>query len=177
MAAVPVTNVQWAAFKPEHTYAIDEALRPVVRVSWHDAMAFCRWLNETFPWAHDVRLTTEDEWEYACRAGTETAYWSGDNEEHLARVGWYWDNSDRRLHRVGEKEANPWGLYDMHGNVREWTATAKGSYRVYRGGSWSTHAQYVRAAYCQRHAPSHRGNDLGFRLARGQAAFMPGAET
>jgi hypothetical protein len=64
-----------------------------------------------------LRLPSDAEWEYACRAGTVTRYWSGDSEEDLKRVGWYSGNSGDRLHAVGEKEANPFGLYDMHGNV------------------------------------------------------------
>jgi formylglycine-generating enzyme required for sulfatase activity len=67
------------------------------------------------------RFADEEEWEYACRAGTDTQYWSGNKEKDLEWVGWYAANSHRRTHAVGEKPANPWGLYDVHGNAREWT--------------------------------------------------------
>jgi formylglycine-generating enzyme required for sulfatase activity len=125
---VPVTEAQYAAFDPEHWVEPWEgvelkelAYHPAVRVTWYEAVSFCRWLSTTFPWAHGARLPVEEEWEYACRAGTESRYWSGDSEEDLARVGWYDANSDDRTHRVGQKPANPWGLYDVHGNVLEWT--------------------------------------------------------
>jgi formylglycine-generating enzyme required for sulfatase activity len=128
MAAVPATNAQYAAFDPAHDWfewksaSRDElAHHPVVNVTWYAATAFCRWLAAYFPGA---RLPSEEEWEYACRAGTETRYWAGDTEEDLDRVGWYDKNSGNRTHRVGEKPANPWKLYDVHGNVWEWTATA-----------------------------------------------------
>ena len=127
MAAVPVTNQQYAVCDPEHSWRNwpgvseeDLAFHPVVDVSWYAAMSFCRWLGGYLAGA---RLPIEEEWEYACRAGTETRYWSGDAEEDLARVDWYKENSGGRTHRVGEKEANPWGLYDLHGNIWEWTLT------------------------------------------------------
>lgn len=93
--------------------------RPVVHVSRNDAVAFCKWLTELL--GEIACLPTGKEWEYACRAGTQTTYWSGDTEADLDRVGWYSKNADSRTHDVGEKPANPWGLYDMHGNVYEWT--------------------------------------------------------
>ncbi len=127
MAAVPVTNAQYAAFDPEHRWyewkgvSREELARhPVVNVTWYAAVSFCRWLSTAFPGA---RLPLEEEWEFACRAGTETRYWSGDQEKDLRRVGWCHGNSGGRTHRVGQKPANPWQLYDMHGNVREWTLT------------------------------------------------------
>ncbi|MEO1087507.1 MAG: SUMF1/EgtB/PvdO family nonheme iron enzyme, partial [Acidobacteriota bacterium] len=120
MAAVPVTNSQYAAFdsgradlkRPDH---------PIVNVSWDDAMNFCRWLDEKG--FRGARLPTEEEWEYACRAGSETRYWNGDSERDLDAVGWYKMNSGGSTRAVGEKPANPWGLYDVHGNVWEWTCT------------------------------------------------------
>ena len=86
--------------------------QPVVGVSWHDAKRYCAWAG--------LRLPSEAEWEYACRAGTTTRYHSGDGETDLDRVGWYKKNAGSRLHPVGEKEPNGFGLYDMHGNVYEW---------------------------------------------------------
>ena len=125
MASIPVTNAQYRVFDPSHEpHAFDgvDAAElddhPVVNVTWYAAVMFCRWLAQRQP---GVRLATEEEWEYACRAGTTTRYWSGDSEDDLKRVGWYDGNSGHRTHRVGEKPANAWGLFDVHGNVFEWT--------------------------------------------------------
>ncbi len=128
MAMVPITVAQYRAFDPEHrsysqgTVADEELLNhPVTGVTWRQAMDFCRWLSGSFGWARGARLPTEEEWEYACRARSESRYWSGDDESDLDRVGWYNGNSGDRIHQVGGKPANPWGLYDVHGNVWEWT--------------------------------------------------------
>lgn len=128
IAAVPVTNAQYAALDPSHPWCRWDGIsedelshHPVVDVSWFAAMAFCRWLSRTLPELQGARLPVEEEWEYAARAGTQTRYWSGDTESDLACVGWYRRNSGGRTHRVGEKPSNPWNLYDVHGNVWEWT--------------------------------------------------------
>jgi len=191
MAAVPVTNAQYAAFDLKHEWeqwegVSEEELRhhPVVNVSWYQAVIFCRWLSTCFEWARGCRLPTEAEWEYACRAGTATRYWSGDKEADLARVGWYGENSGGRTHRVGEKEGNPWGLYDVHGNVWEWCEDAWDSAvyrqrasgvtdqvniqensadRVVRGGSWALPARDLRAACRGGGGPSGRFRARGFR--------------
>ena len=123
---------------------------PVEEVSWDDAQAFCKKLTAQTKQA--VRLPTEAEWEYSCRAGTRTKYHSGDTEADLARVAWNGANSKNTTHPVGQNEANAFGLYDMHGNVWQrcqdrygnYSASgvadpqgaAQGIYRVYRGGSW-----------------------------------------
>ena len=122
LGAVPVTNKQYAAFDPDRADG-QKPDHPVRDVTWHEAVSFCRWLAARVPGCAGARLPSEEEWEYACRAGSVTAYWSGDNEEDLADVGWYYHNSGSGTHRVGEKPANPWGLYDVHGNVWEWTAS------------------------------------------------------
>ena len=190
--AVPVTNAMWLAFEPDfkpqswdHVDDEDLMLHPVVNVSWNDVQRFCEWLNGSLAW--DVRLPTEAEWEYACRAGTATQYWSGATAQDLERVGWYSGNAGGRTHRVGQKPANPWGLYDVHGNVWEWcqdwyssyqegmvadpTGPAMGESRVLRGGSWYDVARHVRSASRSSRPPSNRPGHLGFRLARGQAAL------
>ncbi|HEY2294033.1 MAG TPA: SUMF1/EgtB/PvdO family nonheme iron enzyme [Thermoanaerobaculia bacterium] len=198
MGAVAVTNVQYAAFDPGHEPLSfkgvpAEELRhhPVVNVTWHEAMSFCRWLAASFPWARGARLPTEEEWEYACRSGSPKQYWSGDDEQALAAVGWYDANSGNRTHRVGEKPANPWGLYDVHGNVWEWTLSAwtdsyqgrqagvdpdpakveipaeeppSGGRRVVRGGCYWNDAVWARAA-CRSHGfPGFGVGDQGFRV-------------
>jgi formylglycine-generating enzyme required for sulfatase activity len=186
----PVTNAQYELFlkknpkapKPEYWANRDfnQPRQPVVEVSWEDAQAYARWAG--------LRLPTEAEWEYACRAGTNTRFFSGDTEKDLAAVGWYGDNSEKRLHPVGEKTPNTFGLYDMHGNVWEWVEddwhstydkaptdgnawvdNPRAAYRVVRGGSWYYFAHYCRSA-TRRYAPDfRRSSDIGFRLARSVA--------
>ncbi|MFO7565865.1 MAG: formylglycine-generating enzyme family protein [Enhygromyxa sp.] len=188
LARTPVTNAQYARYLAAHPDApkpeywddqdFNQTEQPVVGVSWDQAMAYCEWAGLVLP--------TEAQWEYACRAGTTTQYWSGDKESDLALVGWYDGNSDGRLHAVGEKEANPFGLYDMHGNVWEWcrdgwvdnykTAPRAGDglrhepvaegYRVIRGGSWGDAARGARSAFRDGSRPGGRGLFLGFRPAQ-----------
>ncbi len=183
IAAVPVTNAQYAAFDPFHRWnrwgeLSEEELshHPVVDVPWFAAMAFCRWLSQALPELRGARLPVEEEWEYAGRAGTQTRYWSGDAESDLARVGWYRKNSGGRTHRVGEKPGSPWNLYDVHGNVWEWTLsewtddyvgrekgieidpkiisdaeaanlTSRGGLRVVRGGGFRNRTEATRTAH------------------------------
>ena len=121
LAAVPVTQAQFALFDPSKA-DVEHPDLPAVNITWEEAVEFCAWLSK-LPGFEGARLSTEEEWEYACRASTATAYWKGKEEKHLAEVGWYDGNSGGEVHPVGEKPANPWGLYDMHGNVWEWTAS------------------------------------------------------
>ena len=165
----------------------DDATCPVEMVSWDEASAFCRKLGE-LPQEQgaraEYRLATEAEWEYACRAGTTTTWYSGDDEAGLKDIAWYNANAEGKTHPVGQKSPNAWGLYDMHGNVWEWCqdwwadgyyatsplddppGASGGSDRVDRGGSWNGHAGRCRAAYRYGCEPSYRYDDLGFRLAR-----------
>ena len=156
---------------------------PVSCVSWNDAQAFIKWLNEKREGIY--RLPTEAEWEYACRAGTRTRYYTGNSEADLNRAGWYADNSNDRTHPVGGKDPNSHGLYDIHGNVWEWCADwyadylqgvvpdpqgpPKGSARVFRGGCWLNDASNCRSARRNSYPPGYRFLSLGFRLARSVA--------
>jgi formylglycine-generating enzyme required for sulfatase activity/tRNA A-37 threonylcarbamoyl transferase component Bud32 len=158
---------------------------PVEMVSWDDAVAFCKKLS-AFPEEQAARrvyrLPTEAEWEYACRAGSNTEYSFSDNDFFLREYAWYDQNSGKQTHPVGGKEPNAWGLYDMHGNVWEWcadwyaddystgavsdpTGPQKGSGRVYRGGSWDYGAACCRSAFRNGYNPSYRRYNYGFRVA------------
>ncbi len=154
---------------------------PVVCISWNDAVAYCKWLSAQT--GAQYSLPTEAEWEYACRASSDTAYCFGDDEQLLDDYAWYATNAGGGTHPVGQKRANTWGLCDMHGNVWEWVQDWYGAYskepqnnpsgpksgsdRVSRGGGW-----YVGAGDCCSafrsywRVPGFRGDDLGFRLAR-----------
>ncbi len=130
------------------------------------------------------RLPTEAEWGYACRAGATTKYSFGDSDSALSEYAWYSGTSGETTHAVGGKKPNPWGLYDMHGNVLEWcqdwydedypsgsvtdsTNAASGSLRVLRGGgSWNFFSDRCRSAYRSRYTPDNRLNNLGFRVLR-----------
>ncbi len=155
---------------------------PIYYVSYYEALVFCEkvTLGERaagrLPEGYEYTLPTEAQWEYACRAGT-----TGDYAGNLASLGWYYPNSGRTSHAVGQKQANAWGLYDMHGNVWEWcwdwygdylggtvtdpTGAASGTHRATRGGCWSSSAPGCRSAYRCRGEPGGRGGSLGFRLA------------
>jgi formylglycine-generating enzyme required for sulfatase activity len=138
---------------------------PAISMTQYSALVFCKWLSQVT--GKFYRLPTEAEWEYACKAGTSTAYSFGDNVDELTDYGWYWDNSDDNYHEVAQKKPNPWGLYDMHGNVAEWTmdqyqedfyATiedgATNPWRIpdnlyprsVRGGSWDDDPEALRSA-------------------------------
>ncbi len=179
MGIFPVTQAQWQAvmgYNPSHFPGPD---RPVETVSWDDCQEFCQKLAELT--VKPIRLPTEAEWEYACRAGTTSEYFSGNGEDALRKVGWYSPNNKEQTHLVGEtKVANAWGLFDVHGNVWEWCQDyygqltsdntndpfnlKNGDARVFRGGSWCSDAANCRAAFRNGHAPSRRFGNVGLRV-------------
>ena len=198
MSATEVTNAQYEAFDPGHrklrgklgwSKEDDEA---VVFVTWHDAVRFCQWLSKKE--GRPCRLPTEAEWEYACRAGTTMAYHTGDalkDPSFHKNVGesWFPDPARRGkdgpvpLH-VGRTPPNPWGLYDVHGNVEEWcldwygpyepqdqtdpVGRADGDFRVTRGGSHSTELKYLRSANRLGTLPEDSSWLIGFRVVLGE---------
>jgi formylglycine-generating enzyme required for sulfatase activity len=149
---------------------------PVVNVSWEDSDAYAKWLR--------MRLPTEAEWEYACRAGSSGEYCFGDKSDELGEYAWYGANSGYKTHPVGEKRPNKWRLYDMHGNAWEWCAdwydanyyvksTANnpqgpnsGQSRVLRGGGWSYLSPGCRAANRGWSSPDSGDVYCGFRVSR-----------
>jgi formylglycine-generating enzyme required for sulfatase activity len=164
--------------------------RPLETVTWEDCQRFCARLGERFP-GLAARLPTEAEWEYACRAGTARSFNDGSrctkpegNDLALAKLGWFTENSRGETHPVAELQPNPWGLYDMHGNINEfvqdcWNDSYDGAptdgsaweegncnRRVLRSGSWHGYPGYLRSAYRCRSGPAFGHRTIGFRLAR-----------
>ena len=183
LGATEVTQAQWEAVMGSNPSKFRGNTLPVENVSWVEAMEFCRKLTEReraagrLPDGYAYTLPTEAQWEYGCRAGT-----TGDFAGESSTMGWYEDNSGKTTHPVGQKQANTWGLSDMHGNVMEGCADwfgpypqndvidpvglTSGSKRVARGGCWD-HSKTMctsdfRLSY---YAPDQRGRTLGFRIA------------
>ena len=206
----PVTQAQWQAVMGNNPSNFKGADRPVEQVSWNDCQAFVKKLNATHPRPlprgeqrgiplHEgdgvgsplsggagggllFRLPTEAEWEYACRAGSQTAYSFGDDPAQLGTYAWFSENSGSETHPVGQKSLNAWGLCDMHGNVLEWCqdwfaetyyanspqenpqGPSSGQYRLLRGGSWNRNATNCRSAYRGNGLPDSRSYLIGVRV-------------
>jgi formylglycine-generating enzyme required for sulfatase activity len=206
LAKVPTTQEQYkqvigdnpcyfqkGGFGDEYVKGMDTMRFPVETVSWQDAQDFCQELMKKYtaqlPAAlrqpkDRFALPTEAQWEYACRAGTKTAYHFGDDPKKLGDYAWFGDNAKGVPHPAGKKE-NPWGLCDMHGNMWQWCADYydaawyarsekkdpknlnknENDLRVLRGGSWYDNARSCRAACRDNGAASSRDHDVGFRVA------------
>ena len=182
LSAHEVTQEQYERVMGSNPSSSTGDTKPVERVSWNDAVAFCGKLSDEE--GVEYRLPTEAEWEYACRAGTTTAYSFGDDVAQLGEYAWYGKNSELITYPVGEKLPNAWGLFDMHGNVVEWCQDWYGDYdlqvvsdpigpasgdhgRVLRGGAFNLLPKFVRAALRVTNlVPDDRRPSRGFRLAR-----------
>jgi formylglycine-generating enzyme required for sulfatase activity len=188
MGKYPVTQEQWTAVMGDNPSFFKGPKNPVEWVSWEDCLVFLRRLNEKAGMGK-WEFPTEAQWEYACRAGSTTIFCFGDDESGLGDYGWYDKNSGGKPHPVGEKKPNPWGLYDMHGNVWQWcrdwydpayyaysptddpTGPETGTDRVSHGGCWFSPARSARSANHGRIEAAHHGSHLGFRAAL--APMMP----
>ncbi len=189
MGETEVTQGQWKAVMGTEPWKGEEYVKegtnyPATYVSWEDAVEYCRRLSERD--GREYRLPTEAEWEYACRGGSTGRYSFGDDVSELGRYAWFdenaWNKDEKYAHLVRQKLANPFGLFDMHGNVYEWcsdwygekyygespsadpTGPNDGESRVRRGGGWSNIAWFSRSAFRSRDTPTFRNNLLGFRL-------------
>jgi formylglycine-generating enzyme required for sulfatase activity len=162
----------------EMSFGMGQRGYPAISMTLHAANKYCQWLSAQT--GHFYRLPTEAEWEYACRAGTTTAYSFGDDPEKLGEFAWYYENSNEKYQKVGQKKPNPWGLYDMHGNVMEWTAdqyladyftqiktSPSNPYikptslypQTVRGGGWDDDPEQLRSAYRRGSEPDWKIQD------------------
>ena len=189
MGKYVVTKAQWEAVMETtpwagQWYVLDDPDSPAVYVSWDDAQAFIEKVNALT--GRSFRLPTEAEWEYAARAGTTTRFYWGDDEDYsdMPDYAWFKDNAfdagNHYAHVVGQKKPNPWGLYDMAGNVWEWcqdwytfypavsltdpTGPNEGENRVLRGGSWFFYGGFSRSARRDDYPPIAASYEFGFRM-------------
>lgn len=181
LGTYPVTQAEWRAVMGANPSEFPGDRRPVENISWEDTQAFCRSLARRT--GRRVRLPTEAEWEYACRAGTTTEYFFGDDPAPLPDYAWFDVNSGEGTSPVGVRRPNPWGLHDLLGNVWEWCEDVwRGDYegapadgrarsdgegqprRVLRGGSWNYDAFRCRSAYRSREWKDFATNHFGLRV-------------
>ena len=180
LADTACTQALWQAVMGSNPAYFKGDQNPVEKVSWNDAQSFIQKLKQQIA-GSSLRLPTEAEWEYACRAGTSAPFSFG---ETISQQQVNFGKHLGKTVSVKSYPANPWGLYEMHGNVCEWCedgyaeyppqavtdprgVPASSSYRVLRGGSWSSTARLLRSAYRRNGTPVNRDNDMGFRVAQG----------
>lgn len=191
MLSIPVTMALYAVVIGRPVPAGVELLSPVTSVTWSDANEFCRALERLQRRLHAIRLPTEAEWECACRAGTTSHWCTGDEEASLLDAAWFSETAEGEPAPVGLKPANPWGLFDMHGNVWEWCldwyglyqggevtnpeGPTEGEQRVVRGGSFETPAGSCRSSCRSFWKPEGSSANIGFRVVR-VAADRGGAQ-
>ncbi len=177
-----VTQAEWVAIMGNNPSENEGKNLPVDHVSWEMAQSFVEKLSQVT--GKKYRLPSEAEWEYAARAGTSKEYYDSDEMDALYGYAWFNANSGKEVNTVGEKKPNHFGLYDMYGNVWEWTqdcwnpsyqgapqtqaAWEEGNceYRVNRGGSWSNVSRMLRSAFRSRFASTLTSTYFGLRVAR-----------
>ena len=193
MLETEVTQAMYFAVEKERpwqgvTYVEEGTNYPAAYVNWSDASDFCEQLTAAgrrdgvLTTKERIALPTEAQWEYAARAGTSTAYFFGNNDSELGQYAWCdkntWNFDEKYAHLVGQKQPNPWGLLDMHGNVSEWCrddyyqkysggrdpVNAFGSTCVTRGGSWYYDVQFARCAHRLNGDSARRSYTIGFRV-------------
>jgi len=173
IGARPVTQVEWASIMGQNPSKFQDGwsagLRPVESVSWLDCQSFISALNDLeteqrLGLSGIWRLPTAKEWEYACRAGSATRWYHSDRDKDLDEVAWHAGNSGATTREVGQKKENPWGLYDCHGNVAEWTDTEEGNRRVTKGGSWLMESESTTASACGYSKIDKKSDAIGLRL-------------
>ena len=158
---------------------------PVNNVSWLDAVSFCKAMtnlgkrHDHLPKGYEYRLPSEVEWEYACRAGSSTDYYFGDDPTELTHHAWFKNNSNKQIQPVGLLKPNPWGLYDMYGNIREWVGNSfvntllgdseQDEFRISRGGGYMKSATECKSSSRSTNSLYHRFRNLGFRVVLGKA--------
>ena len=176
----PITQKEWQALMGNNPSSIKGANLPVDKISWHDAQEFIAKLNKQAGHKR-YRLPTEAEWEYACRAGSNSLFCFGDDISKLGDYAWFNENSGGKLQSVGKKKPNAWGLYDMHGNVEEWVQDKAGKYRmlsitdpkgsaksdthIFRGGSYECDFNFCRSSKRSSMRPEFALNGVGLRVA------------
>lgn len=188
MGKYPVTQAQYEKTAGRNPSQFKGENLPVESVDYNDATEFCKKATALFK--KTFRLPTEAEWEYACRAGTQTTFYSGPADADLDQAAWFAKNSEGKTHPVGLKKPNAWGLYDMHGNVFQWCqdwfgddyyqkapaedpqGPEQGSTRSMRGGCWSSDPWICRSARRFGDTPQNKDNFIGFRVV-----LVPSAKT
>lgn len=167
MMDAPVTQAEWSfVMQNNPSYFKEKMDNPVETVSFNDVQEFIKKLNKNSE-TYIYRLPTEEEWGYCCRAGSKTNYYWGDKIDD--DYCWHYENSNNTTQSIRQKKPNAFGLYDMSGNVWEWTDSTwskDSSVRVLRGGSWNNNAQNLHSANRNNNSPDKRNNHVGFRLLR-----------
>jgi formylglycine-generating enzyme required for sulfatase activity len=191
-----VTQAEYAAVMHSNPSSFEgQTNNPVEKVRFLEAQAYCAVLTQQESDAGRLapgkvyRLPTEAEWEYACRAGTTNTFSFGDDASVADQFAWTLDNSEGTTHPVGQKKPNPWGLYDMHGNVWEWCSDwfapfptndvvdpigpPAGKYKFFKGGSWNHAIEFARPSNRIMMEPSSGIHFVGFRVALGDELPRP----
>ncbi|MBR4611721.1 MAG: SUMF1/EgtB/PvdO family nonheme iron enzyme [Kiritimatiellae bacterium] len=173
IGAFPVTQDLWVSVMGENPSSCQGDNLPINNVSWDDCQQFLEKLNSRLKVKESgitYRLPTVEEWEFACRADSKGDYCkmadgSNINPDTLERVAWYKGNSDDKLHPVGQKEPNAFGLYDMNGNIWEWTATGTGSSKLFCGGAYNSSFNLCKNTSTNSDYPGYKESNRGIRLA------------